>query len=92
MEKDISKITGVSARLQNRPDPALKQKAKDLTAFLKDQNEYMEQATKYLGAAEEARKGEINQAYLEVLQNHSEKMGELHAAVKDKLRPATALL
>ena len=41
--------------------------SKDLTAFLKDQNEHMEQATQYLGAAEEARKGEINQAYLEVL-------------------------
>ena len=90
VEKDISKITGV--RLQNRPDPALKQKAKDLAAFLKDQNEYMEQATQYLGAAEEARKDEVNQAYLEVLQNHSEKMGELHAAVKDELRRATALL
>ena len=92
VEKDMSKITGVAARLQTRQDPALKQKAKELSAFLKDQAQYMEQATQYLGAGEEARKGEINEAYLQVLQNHSDKMGELHAAVKDKLRRATALL
>ena len=92
VEKDMSKITGVAARLQTRQGPALKQKAKELTAFLKDQAQYMEQATQYLGAGEEARKGEINEAYLQVLQNHSDKMGELHAAVKDKLRRAPALL
>ena len=92
VEKDMSKITVVAARLQTRQDPALKQKAKELSAFLKDQAQYMEQATQYLGAGEEARKGEINEAYLQVLQNHSDKMGELHAAVKDKLRRATALL
>ena len=41
----MSKITGVAARLQTRQDPALKQKAKELSAFLKDQAQYMEQAS-----------------------------------------------
>ena len=92
VEKDMSKITGVAARQQTRQDPALKQKAKELSAFLKDQTDYMEQATEYIGAGEEARKGEINEAYLQVLQGHSDKMAEIQAAVKDKLRRATALL
>ena len=92
MERDLGKLAAVAARLRHRSDPALASKAADMKTYHAEQQGYLEDATIFVGAAEEARPHEIKDEQMEVLQGHVEKMGELAVAVKDKLRRNSALL
>ncbi|CAE7026656.1 unnamed protein product [Symbiodinium sp. CCMP2592] len=92
VDRDLNKLSGIAARLRHRSDPALTSKAGELKKYHADQMAYLDDATIFVGAAEEASKEEIGEEQMEVLQGHLEKMGELAVAVKDKLRRNTALL
>ncbi|CAE7276821.1 unnamed protein product [Symbiodinium sp. CCMP2456] len=92
VERDLQKLTAIAARLRHRKDTALASKAAELRTYHTEQLLYLDDATIFVGAAEEAHKHEIGDAQMEVLQGHLEKMGELAGAVKDKLRRNSALL